>query len=110
MPGTDAPTLSIGVPIYRRQGGRLSFLPAGHTDRVYIEVNSSKRIDIDFQEDLAAIYGVKLPFTAEGIAVAAKSAMFGLRITGGPDRKAPFGAAPDAPPPPPKPRKGRTKK
>jgi hypothetical protein len=102
--------LTILVPLYRRPEGRLSFLPAGHTDTVYMEVTSSRRIDIDYVNDLAVIVGVSSPFTPLGLAVSGMSSMFGLTVTREPDRKIrPGGAAPDAPPPPPtdKPRKRR---
>src|SRR5438128_887899 len=106
--------LTIPVPLYKRPEGRLSFLPSGHTDPVYMEVTSTKRIDIDYVNDLAVIVGVREPFTPLGVAVAGKSSMFGLTVTREPDRKIRFnGAAPDAPPPPPptdKPRKGRKKR
>jgi hypothetical protein len=99
----DQPTLTIPVPIYRRAEGRLSFLPAGHTDRAYAEAMSSRRIDIDYVNDLATLFGVREPFTPIGVAVAGRAGMFGLSLTRGPDFRAlrSGGAAPDAPPPPP---------
>jgi hypothetical protein len=104
----EQPALTIVVPLYKRAEGRLSFLPAGHTDPVYMEVTSSRRIDIDYVNDIAAMVGVALPFTPLGMAVSGKSSMFGLTVTREPDRKARFGgAAPDAPPPTDKPKKGR---
>lgn len=105
--------LAIVVPLYRRDNGRLSFLPAGHTDPVYMEVTSSRRIDIDYVNDIAVMIGVALPFTPLGMAVSGKSSMFGLTVTREPDQKIRHGgAAPDAPPPPPtdKPKKGRNKR
>lgn len=109
----EQPALSILVPLYRRPGGRLSFLPAGHVDPVYMEVMSSRRIDIDYVNDLATIVGVSEPFTPLAVAVAGKSAMFGLTVTREPDPKIRHGvAAPDAPPPPStdKQRKGRKRR
>lgn len=109
----ERPALTIPVPLYKRAEGRLSFLPAGHMDPVYMEVTSSRRIDIDYVNDLAVIVGVSSPFTPLGLAVAGLSTMFGLTVTREPDRKIRHGgAAPDAPPPPPtdKPRKGRKKR
>jgi hypothetical protein len=109
----EQPALTIPVPLYKRAEGRLSFLPAGHTDPVYMEVTSSRRIDIDYVNDIAAIVGVSSPITPLGLAIAGKSSMFGLTVTREPDRKIRYGgAAPDAPPPPStdKQRKGRKKR
>jgi hypothetical protein len=79
-----------------------------------MEVTSSRRIEIDYVNDIAVMVGVASPFTPLGLAVSGKSSMFGLTVTREPDRKARSGgAAPDAPPPPPptdKPRKGRKKR
>lgn len=107
----DQPALSIPVPLYRRPEGRLSFLPSGHADPIFMEVVSSRRIDIDYVEDLATIVGVREPFTPIGVAVAGKSAFFGLAIGREPGRlvwRTP--TAPDAPPPPSHSKKKRSKK
>lgn len=95
--------VAILIKLYRRPNGRLSFLPAGHTDPAYTEAMSSRRIDIDYVEDMATIFGVREPFTPLGVAVAGRAGMFGLTLTRGPDHRAirTGGAAPDSPPPPP---------
>jgi hypothetical protein len=99
----DQPALTTLIPLYRRPEGRLSFLPAGHTDTTYVEVTSTRRIDIDYINDLGVIFGIREPFTPIGIAVSGRAGMFGLTLTRGPDHRAIRlgGAAPDAPPPPP---------
>lgn len=89
------------VPIYRREDGRLSFLPAGHLDRPYVNVLSTKRIDIEYVGDLATISGAPEPFKPGAVAVGAKANFFGLILIDGPRGGYRGGAAPDAPPPPP---------
>jgi hypothetical protein len=105
--------LTILIKLYRRPNGRLSFLPSGHTDPAYVEAMSSRRIDIDYVEDLATIAGVREPFTPLGVAVAGRAGMFGLTLTRGPDYRAirSGAGAPNAPPPTAKPiRKGRKRR
>lgn len=105
---TSTDVNGIEVPIYQRENGRLSFLPAGHLDRPYVVALSTKRIDIDYVNDLATIGGAPDPFTPGAVAIGGKSGMFGLAMLAGPKYNHRAGAAPDAPPPPPK--KTRRKK
>jgi hypothetical protein len=108
---TEVAMTGTEVPIYQRENGRLSFLPAGHLDRPYVVALSTKRIDIDYVNDLATIGGAPDPFTPGAVAVGGKSGMFGLAMLAGLKYIHRAGAAPDAPPPPPPPpKKTRRKK